>query len=75
MLQQRLTRRNFLRSTAAAGAGLMVVACAPAGVAPGGSAESGSAPVADATVIRFMSRAGAENNVQAQKTLDEDFRS
>ncbi len=73
MLQGRLTRRDFLRSTAIAGVGLAAVACAVPGGAP--AAEEGAAPAADVTTIRFMSRAGAENNVQAQKTLDEDFRS
>lgn len=72
MLQGRLTRRDFLRSTAMAGVGLAAVACAVPGAAP--AAEEGAAPAADVTTIRFMSRAGAENNVQAQKTLDEDFR-
>lgn len=73
MLQGRLTRRNFLRNTAMAGAGLVAAAC----VAPGGApaAEEAAAPAGDVTTIRFMSRAGAENNVQAQRTLDEDFRS
>lgn len=75
MFQQRLTRRAFLRTSAMAGVGLTAIACAPAaGPATGGAAEAGSAPAADVVTIRFMSRAGAENNVQAQKTLDEDFR-
>ena len=73
MLQGRLTRRDFLRSTAMAGAGLVAVACVAPGAAP--AAEEGAAPAGDVTTVRFMSRAGAENNVQAQKTLDEDFRS
>ena len=73
MLQGRLTRRDFLRSTAMAGAGLVAVACVTPGAAP--AAEEGAAPAADVKTVRFMSRAGAENNVQAQKTLDEDFRS
>ncbi|MEZ4866828.1 MAG: hypothetical protein R3C14_36240 [Caldilineaceae bacterium] len=77
MLQQRLTRRDFMRSSAVAGIGLAVVACAPAAgpAATGGQADAGSAPASDVTTVRFMSRAGVENNVQAQKTLDEDFRS
>jgi ABC-type glycerol-3-phosphate transport system substrate-binding protein len=76
MFQQRLTRRAFLRTSAMAGVGLAAVACVPAaGPASGGAAEAGSAPAADVVTVRFMSRAGAENNVQAQKTLDEDFRS
>ncbi len=75
MFQQRLTRRSFLRTSAMAGVGLAAVACVPAaGPAAGGAAEAGSAPAADVVTVRFMSRAGAENNVQAQKTLDEDFR-
>ncbi|MCE7989606.1 MAG: extracellular solute-binding protein [Caldilinea sp. CFX5] len=75
MFQQRLTRRAFLRTSAMAGVGLAAVACVPAaGPASGGAAEAGSAPAADVVTVRFMSRAGADNNVQAQKTLDEDFR-
>ncbi len=75
MFQKRLTRRGFLRNSAVAGVGLAVIACAPAaGPATSDTGEAASAPAADAVTIRFMSRAGAENNVQAQKTLDEDFR-
>ncbi len=74
MFQQRLTRRSFLRTSAMAGVGLAAVACVPAAGPASGGAEAGSAPAADVVTVRFMSRAGAENNVQAQKTLDEDFR-
>lgn len=75
MFQQRLTRRAFLRTSAMAGVGLAAVACVPAaGPASGGAAEAGSAPAGDVVTVRFMSRAGADSNVQAQKTLDEDFR-
>jgi len=76
MFQKRLTRRAFLHTSAMAGVGLAAVACVPAAgpAATEGAAEAGSAPSADTTVIRFMSRAGVDNNVQAQKTLDEDFR-
>ncbi|MBX3010335.1 MAG: hypothetical protein KF832_02465 [Caldilineaceae bacterium] len=76
MFQQRLTRRTFLRTTAMTGVGLAVVACAPAAgpATSSGETAAGSAPAADTVTIRFMSRAGAENDVQAQKTLDEDFR-
>ncbi len=75
MFQKRLTRRGFLRNSAMAGVGLAVIACAPAtGPATSSSDEAASAPDADTVTIRFMSRAGSENNVQAQKTLDEDFR-
>ena len=58
-----------------AGVGLMLVACAPAapGAAPAAEGGEAAAPSADVITIRFMSRAGAENNVNAQRVLDEDF--
>jgi len=73
MQQSRLSRRAFLRGTAMASVGLALVACAPTapGAATGGDAAA--APAGDVIEVRFMSRAGAENNVNAQKVLDEDF--
>jgi multiple sugar transport system substrate-binding protein len=75
MQQNKLSRRDFLRTTALAGVGVALVACAPPAPGGSGAAQSGdaAAPAADVVTIRFMSRAGAENNVEAQKTLDADF--
>jgi ABC-type glycerol-3-phosphate transport system substrate-binding protein len=75
MPKNKLSRRDFLRGSALATVGLALVACAPAapGAAPATGSEAESAPAADVVTIRFMSRAGAENNVNAQKVLDEDF--
>jgi multiple sugar transport system substrate-binding protein len=58
-----------------AGVGLAVVACAPAAPAPAPEAAEGeaAAPSTEQVVIRFMSRAGARNDPNAQKVLDEDF--
>jgi ABC-type glycerol-3-phosphate transport system substrate-binding protein len=74
MNRHKISRREFLRTSAIGGVGLALVACAPAapGAAPAG--EAGSAPAQDATVIRFMSRAGADNIPNAQEVLDTDFR-
>ncbi|HRW04714.1 MAG TPA: twin-arginine translocation signal domain-containing protein, partial [Caldilineaceae bacterium] len=72
MLQRRLTRRDFMRSTAIAGAGLAAVACVAPGAAPAG--EEAAAPASETTVVRFMSRAGADNIPNAEKVLGEDFR-
>lgn len=75
MVKNKLSRRDFLRTSTMAGVGLMLVACAPAapGAAPAAEGGEAAAPSADVITIRFMSRAGAENNVNAQRVLDEDF--
>jgi len=75
MQKNKLSRRDFLRTSTMAGVGLMLVACAPAapGAAPAAEGGEAAAPSADVVTIRFMSRAGAENNVNAQRVLDEDF--
>ncbi len=75
MQKNKLSRRDFLRTSTMAGVGLMLVACAPAapGAAPAAAGGEAAAPSADVVTIRFMSRAGAENNVNAQRVLDEDF--
>jgi multiple sugar transport system substrate-binding protein len=78
MQNNKLSRRAFLRGSALAGAGLALVACAPTGpVATGGEQAAGeaAAPDTDQVVIRFMSRAGAVNDPNAQRVLDEDFTS
>lgn len=74
MQKEKLSRRAFLRTSALTGVGLALVACAPA-PAGGGQAQSGgaAAPAAAVTTIRWMSRAGQENNVQIQKHMDEEF--
>jgi multiple sugar transport system substrate-binding protein len=77
MLKNQLSRRDFLRGSAFAGAGLLMVACAPAAAPSGGAAATDSgeaaAPSSEQVVIRWMSRAGADNDPNAQKVLDEDF--
>lgn len=75
MQKNKLSRRDFLRTSTMAGVGLVLVACAPAapGAAPAAEGGEAAAPSADVITIRFMSRAGAENNVNAQRVLDEDF--
>lgn len=75
MKQSKLSRRDFLRGSAVATVGLALVACAPAapGAAPATGGEQAAAPSSDQVVIRWMSRAGAANDPNAQKVLDEDF--
>src|SRR5688500_7429426 len=75
MPKNKLSRRDFLRGSALATVGLALVACAPAApsAAPATGSDAESAPAGDVVTIRFMSRAGAENDVDAQKVLDEDF--
>lgn len=70
----KLSRRDFLRTSALAGVGLALVACAPP-PAGGGQAQAGgaAAPAKEATTVRWMSRAGQENNVQIQKHMDDVF--
>jgi multiple sugar transport system substrate-binding protein len=70
----KLSRRDFLRTSALAGVGLALVACAPP-PAGSGQAQAGgaAAPAKEATTIRWMSRAGQENNVQIQKHMDDVF--
>ncbi|MEZ4713166.1 MAG: extracellular solute-binding protein [Caldilineaceae bacterium] len=75
MFHTRLTRRAFLRNTAIAGMGLAAVACAPAaGPAASGDAQEAAAPSSEATVVRFMSRAGADNIPNAEDVFSTDFR-
>jgi ABC-type glycerol-3-phosphate transport system substrate-binding protein len=77
MMQKKLSRRKFLQASAIGVAGLALAACAPAGqpvvTTSGGQAGAG-APAAETVTIRFMSRAGADNNPNAQEVLDTDFR-
>jgi multiple sugar transport system substrate-binding protein len=75
MKQSKLSRRDFLRGSAVATVGLALVACAPAapGAAPAAGSGEAAAPSADQVTIRFMSRAGADNDPNAQMVLDEDF--
>jgi multiple sugar transport system substrate-binding protein len=80
MQNNKFSRRSFLRGSAVAGIGLALVACAPA-AAPAGGAQTGgesseaSAPATEQVVIRWMSRAGPDNDPNAQRVLDEDFTS
>jgi multiple sugar transport system substrate-binding protein len=75
MPTNKLSRRDFLRTTALTTAGLALVACAPTapGAATSAGGEAASAPAGEVVEIRFMSRAGADNNPHAQQVLDEDF--
>jgi multiple sugar transport system substrate-binding protein len=76
MQNNKFSRRSFLRGSALAGVGLALVACAPAGpAATGGEQAAGeaAAPASEQVVVRFMSRAGADNDPNAQRVLDEDF--
>lgn len=72
-----LSRRGFLQATAVSSFGLLLAACAVPAAAPApaaeGEGESAAAPATDVVTIRFMSRAGPDNNPNAQKVLDEDF--
>ncbi len=74
MQNSKLSRRDFLRTSALASVGLALVACAPA-AAPAAPAAGGAAaaPAADVTTIRWMSRASAEENTIMQKHMDEVF--
>ncbi|MBV7335642.1 extracellular solute-binding protein [Chloroflexi bacterium TSY] len=77
MLKRKLTRRDFLRSTAIASFGLATVACAAPGLGPtesGASAGDSAAPASETTVVRFMSRAGADNLPTYEDVLANDFR-
>jgi multiple sugar transport system substrate-binding protein len=76
MIPVKLNRRNFLKAAAWGGAGLALAACAPtaAPAATTGGESEQAAPAGDVVTVRFMSRAGADNNPNAQKVLDEDFR-
>jgi len=74
MKKNTLSRRDFLRTSALAGVGLALVACAPpAANAPAAAGGGAAAPAASVTTIRWMSRAGQENNVPIQKHMDEVF--
>jgi ABC-type glycerol-3-phosphate transport system substrate-binding protein len=76
MTHKSLSRRDFLKVTAFSGAGLALAACAPTAppAAPAAGDETAAQPPSDGVIIRFMSRAGAENNPNAQDVLDNDFR-
>ncbi|MCX6044575.1 MAG: extracellular solute-binding protein [Chloroflexi bacterium] len=74
MQKSKLSRRDFLRTSALASVGLALVACAPAATtAPAASGGAAAAPAADVTTIRWMSRASAEENPIIQKHMDEVF--
>jgi multiple sugar transport system substrate-binding protein len=74
MLSRKLSRRDFLRSTAVAGIGLAAVACAAPAAAPAGEEGGEAAPSEEVTVVRFMSRAGARNLPTYEDVLNTDFR-
>lgn len=74
MLSRKLTRRNFLRSSAIAGMGLAAVACAAPASAPAAGGDEAAAPAEEVTVVRFMSRAGARNLPTYEDVLATDFR-
>ncbi|HXF60950.1 MAG TPA: substrate-binding domain-containing protein [Caldilineaceae bacterium] len=71
-----LSRRTFLQGAAASGLGLTLAGCAAPAQPPAGGEQSDEAtPATDVVTIRFMSRAGPDNNPNAQRVLDEDFSS
>ncbi len=74
MPNSKLSRRDFLRTSALASVGLALVACAPAApAAPAASGGAAAAPAAAVTPIRWMSRASVEENPIIQKHMDEVF--
>lgn len=73
MMRNKLSRRDFLKTSALSGVGLALVACTPA---PADSTTEGeaAAPAGETTVVRFMSRAGADNLPAYEDVLANDFR-
>ncbi len=71
MQQEKLTRRAFLRSSAAAAAALGLAACAPAQVAPSG--EGGEAPAAEAATLIFVCDTINEGHVKARDKWATEF--
>mgnify|MGYP001026383135 CR=1 FL=1 len=71
MQQEKLTRRAFLRSSAAAAAALGLAACAPAQVAPSG--EGGEAPAEEAATLIFVCDTINEGHVKARDKWATEF--
>lgn len=69
-----ISRRDFLRTTTAGAAGLMLVACAPAAT-PSEGGEEGSAPAGETTEVRFHARIGQQEDtlydMQIPKFMEE----
>lgn len=84
MNQRKLSRRDFLKGAAIGGAGFALAACVqgaapqaeqqPAAPAAAKEEMAEEAPPAEVTVVRFMSRAGADNLPTYEEVLSTDFR-
>jgi multiple sugar transport system substrate-binding protein len=82
MPKRKLSRREFLKGAALGGAGLAIAACtavpAPAPAPAAAPAEVKETPVeappAEVTIVRFMTRAGADNTPTYVEVLNTDFR-
>ena len=71
--RQGMSRRHFLRLSAASAGVLALAACAAPVAAPGGAPAEGGAPAAAATTISFLTQGGNDNDFLRYEPLIENF--